>query len=341
MHYIADVNEAFDSVEHIMRDVNNGWFLRYVHANGASFFFITVYIHILRGLYYGSFTYPRRGVWYVGGVILFLMIATAFMGYVLPWGQMSYWAATVIISLFSAIPFFGPEIVKWIWGGYSVGAATLTRIYSLHYLLPWVLLVAVFFHIYLLHKVGSNNPMGIEVRIDDGQFYPYYILKDLYAILVFFIIFSFVVFFYPNFLGHPDNYVKANPLVTPTHIVPEWYFLPFYAILRSIPNKLIGVLGMVFSIVSIGLIPLVWKPLIRSMEFRPISRYFFWWFLAILIVLTWIGSQPVEVPYSDIGYYATICYFFYIWLLAPFVIAIENYKLLSHLGLERFFRYYF
>jgi ubiquinol-cytochrome c reductase cytochrome b/c1 subunit len=326
IHYIADINMAFDSVEHIMRDVNSGWFLRYTHANGASFFFIAVYIHVFRGLYYGSFTYPRQAVWYVGSIILFLIIATAFMGYVLPWGQISYWAATVIINLFSAIPLVGKSLVAWIWGGYSVGGPTLTRFYAIHYLLPWVILVAVFYHIYLLHKTGSNNPMGIEARIDDKNFFPYYIVKDLYAILLFFIAFAFVVFFYPNALGHPDNYIPANPLVTPTHIVPEWYFLPFYAVLRSIPDKIFGVIAMVIAIVSIGLVPVFQKPNIRSIEFRPSSRFLFWWFVSCTVVLAWIGSQTAKYPYVEIGQSATAFYFFYFWAAAPVLIIVENLK---------------
>ncbi len=324
MHYSSDTNQAFDSVEHIMRDVNNGWFLRYAHANGASFFFISVYIHIFRGLYYGSFTHPRKSVWYVGTVILFLIITTAFLGYVLPWGQISYWAATVITNFLTALPVVGQLLVRWVWGGYSVEGPTLTRFYALHYLLPWVILVLVFFHIYLLHKTGSGNPHGFERGIDDEPFYPYYIIKDIYAILLFFIAFSVVVFFYPNALGHPDNYVPANPLVTPSHIVPEWYFLPFYTILRSIPNKLFGVCAILFAIISIGLVPFAQRPNIRSIEFRPASRFFFWWLLACCVILAWIGSQTAKYPYVGIGQYATTFYFLYFWVIAPVIIYWEN-----------------
>lgn len=326
MHYISDTASAFNSVEHIMRDVNNGWFLRYTHANGASFFFIAVYIHVFRGLYYGSFTHPRKSVWYVGTIILFLMIGTAFLGYVLPWGQMSYWAATVITNLLSAVPLIGRDLVVWVWGGYSVGGPTLTRFYALHYLLPWVILVLVFLHIYLLHKVGSGNPQGIDGLVDDETFFPYYIVKDLYAVLLFFMAFAFVVFFYPNALGHPDNYVPANPLVTPTHIVPEWYFLPFYAILRSIPNKMLGVFFIIFAIISIGLIPVLHKPNIRSIEFRPASRFLFWWFVWCCVILGWIGSQTAKYPYIEIGQAATFFYFTYFWFFAPIIIYAENVR---------------
>jgi quinol-cytochrome oxidoreductase complex cytochrome b subunit len=313
MHYIPDTLQAFGSVEHIMRDVNNGWFLRYTHANGASFFFIAVYIHMFRGLYYGSFTEPRQAVWYVGSVILLLMILTAFLGYVLPWGQMSYWAATVITNMLSALPIVGKSLVTWVWGGYSVGAPTLTRFYALHFLLPMVLVVLVFYHVYLLHQVGSNSPLGIEAGVDDKPFYPYYIAKDIFAIILFFLPFAFIIFFYPNTLGHPDNYIPANPLVTPSHIVPEWYFLPFYAILRSIPDKVLGVLAMGFSIVSLALVPAVQRPFIRSLEFRPISRVVYWWFLHCCLVLGWIGSQLAKYPYVQIGQAATFFYFFYFW----------------------------
>jgi quinol-cytochrome oxidoreductase complex cytochrome b subunit len=324
MHYIPDTLQAFGSVEHIMRDVNNGWFLRYTHANGASFFFIAVYIHMFRGLYYGSFTEPRQAVWYVGSVILLLMILTAFLGYVLPWGQMSYWAATVITNMLSALPIVGKSLVTWVWGGYSVGAPTLTRFYALHFLLPMVLVVLVFYHVYLLHQVGSNSPLGIEAGVDDKPFYPYYIAKDIFAIILFFLPFAFIIFFYPNTLGHPDNYIPANPLVTPSHIVPEWYFLPFYAILRSIPDKVLGVLAMGFSIVSLALVPAVQRPFIRSLEFRPISRVVYWWFLHCCLVLGWIGSQLAKYPYVQIGQAATFFYFFYFWALMPAVIYFEN-----------------
>jgi quinol-cytochrome oxidoreductase complex cytochrome b subunit len=324
MHYIPDTNQAFSSVEHIIRDVNNGWFLRYAHANGASFFFIAVYIHMFRGLYYGSFTHPRQAVWYVGSIIFLLMILTAFMGYVLPWGQISYWAATVITNILSALPVVGQNLVSWVWGGYSVGGPTLTRFYALHYLMPFVILILVFYHIYLLHSSGSNNPLGIQAKIDDKPFYPYYIAKDIFAILLFFIPMAFFIFFYPNALGHPDNYVPANPLVTPSHIVPEWYFLPFYAILRSIPNKVAGVVAMGFSVISLGLVPAIQRPLIRSLEFRPTSRLFFWWFVACCVLLAWIGSQLAKYPYVEIGQISTIFYFGYFWIIMPCIIFLEN-----------------
>jgi len=324
MHYIPDTAQAFLSVEHIMRDVNNGWFLRYAHANGASFFFIAVYIHMFRGLYYGSYTYPRQAVWYIGSLIFFLMIVTAFMGYVLPWGQMSYWAATVITNMVTAIPLVGKSLATWIWGGYSVGGPTLTRFYVLHFLMPMLILVLVFYHIYLLHGSGHGNPMGFVSSLDTKPFYPYYISKDIFAILLFFFPFVIIVFFYPNLLGHPDNYVPANPLVTPSHIVPEWYFLPFYAILRSIPNKVLGVIAMVFAIISIALVPIVQRPVVRSLEFRPVSRFFYWWFFNCSFMLGWLGSQLAKWPYVQLAQFATTSYFLYFWVVAPAVTYVEN-----------------
>jgi ubiquinol-cytochrome c reductase cytochrome b/c1 subunit len=325
MHYTPDVTLAFLSVEHIMRDVNNGWLLRYVHANGASMFFIVVYIHTFRGLYFTSYVFPRQLLWIVGVAILLLMIATAFMGYVLPWGQMSFWGATVITNLFSAIPYIGKDIVLWLWGGYSIDNATLTRFFSLHYFLPFVIVGLVGIHMLLLHDDGSNNPLGFSFKgIDHVPFIPHFAIKDVFGTILFFIFFATFVFFYPNLLGHPDNYIPANPMVTPPHIVPEWYFLPLYAILRSIPDKLAGVLALAAAIVVLFIIPFISEAKIRSMDFRPISRFFFWFFVANCFILGWIGSKPVEYPFIGIGQIATIFYFFYFLVLQPRLLLIEN-----------------
>jgi len=257
MHYTPHIDLAFNSVEHIMRDVNNGWLLRYLHANGASMFFIVVYCHIFRGLYFGSYIFPRGKLWASGVIIFLLMMATAFMGYVLPWGQMSFWGATVITNLFSAIPLVGNSIVEWLWGGFSVDNATLNRFFSLHYLMPFLIAGFTLIHLSLLHSTGSNNPLGVNLYVDSIPFYPYFYVKDLFAFFILIFLFSFFVFFYPNTLGHSDNYIPANPLVTPAHIVPEWYFLPFYAILRSIPDKLGGVIAMVSAIIVLLFLPII------------------------------------------------------------------------------------
>jgi quinol-cytochrome oxidoreductase complex cytochrome b subunit len=325
MHYTPDVNLAFFSVEHIMRDVNAGWLLRYIHANGASMFFIVVYIHTFRGLYFGSYGHPRQFLWIIGAIILLLMIVTAFLGYVLPWGQMSFWGATVITNLFSAIPVVGNDIVLWLWGGYAIDNATLTRFFSLHYLLPIVLSALVVIHLFLLHLTGSNNPLGVDFRVDELKFYPYYILKDLYGVILFLIFFSIFVFFAPNYLGHPDNYIPANPLSTPAHIVPEWYFLPFYAILRSIPNKLAGVLALAAAIICLFVIPFIHNFEVRSMAFRPLSRYAFWFFVGVALLLGWIGNKPVKYPFVDIGQLCTFLYFAYFLVIVPFIISLETY----------------
>jgi len=274
MHYTPHIVYAFSSVEHIMRDVNNGWLIRYLHANGASMFFIVVYCHIFRGLYFGSYMYPRGRLWASGVAIFFIMMATGFMGYVLPWGQMSFWGATVITNLFSAIPFIGGSIVEWLWGGFSVDNATLNRFFSLHYLMPFVIAGLVIIHLSLLHSDGSNNPLGLNKSIDTVPFYPYFYVKDLLAFLILILFFSFFLFFAPNVLGHSDNYIPANPLVTPPHIVPEWYFLPFYAILRSIPDKLGGVAAMIGAILVLGLLPVFNFSEVRSSKFRPIFSIF-------------------------------------------------------------------
>jgi ubiquinol-cytochrome c reductase cytochrome b subunit len=326
MHYAPEVNIAFISVEHIMRDVNNGWVLRYLHANGASMFFIVVYAHIFKALYYSSFTYPRQLLWDVGVVILLIMIATAFMGYVLPWGQMSFWGATVITNLFSAIPVVGGEVVVWLWGGYSIDNATLNRFFSLHFVLPFVIAGLVGLHLLFLHEYGSNNPVGVEFSfLDNLTFSPYYIIKDLYGVILFLIFFGIFVFFMPNTLGHPDNYIPANPMVTPPHIVPEWYFLPFYAILRSIPDKLLGVLALLFAIITLVLLPVTVKPETRSLNFRPLSRYLFWFFVVDCVILDWIGSKSVSFPYIQIGQGATIFYFAYFFAIYPIFVSTEKF----------------
>jgi ubiquinol-cytochrome c reductase cytochrome b subunit len=318
MHYTPHVDLAFVSVEHIMRDVNGGWFLRYMHANGASMFFIVVYLHLFRGLYYGSYASPRELVWIVGVVILLLMILTAFIGYVLPWGQMSFWGATVITSLASAIPVVGMDITYWLWGGFSVDNATLNRFFSLHYLLPFVLLGLVMLHIAALHQEGSSNPLGLHGKdIDKIDFYPYFYVKDLFGFICFTVFFSYFLFFDPNVLGHPDNYIAANPMVTPAHIVPEWYFLPYYAILRSIPDKLGGVIAMGLSLVTLAFLPLVNTSNIRSSFFRPLHRYCFWIWVGNAFVLGWIGGNPVEDPYILIGQLATVVYFAYLLVIIP------------------------
>ncbi len=324
MHYTPHVDLAFSSVEHIMRDVNNGWLIRYIHANGASMFFIVVYCHIFRGLYYGSFMHPRQHLWCSGVTIFLLMMATAFMGYVLPWGQMSFWGATVITNLFSAIPVVGHSIVEWLWGGFSVGNATLNRFFSLHYLMPFVIAGVTLIHLALLHKDGSNNPLGVNSAIDTVSFYPYFYVKDLFAFLVLVLVFSFFVYFYPNALGHPDNYIPANPMVTPAHIVPEWYFLPFYAILRSIPDKLGGVLAMGGAIVILLLVPFINTSEIRSPEFRPIYSVVFWVLVADFCILGWIGQKPVEDPYVLVGALATGFYFLFFLVLMPLIGIVEK-----------------
>lgn len=325
MHYTAHVDYAFLSVEHIMTDVKNGWLLRYIHANGASMFFIVVYCHIFRGLYYGSYMYPRGRLWASGVIIFLLMMATAFMGYVLPWGQMSFWGATVITNLFSAIPFVGQSIVEWLWGGFSVGNATLNRFFSLHYFMPFAIVGVVIIHLALLHKDGSNNPLGINTNIDNIPFYPYFYVKDLLAFFALSLIFSFFVFFYPNALGHPDNYIPANPMSTPAHIVPEWYFLPFYAILRSIPDKLGGVVAMVGAILILLVLPIINTSKVRSSKFRPIFGVAYWFLVSDFIILGWIGQKPVESPFIEIGMFATIFYFLFFAVLLPVIGLVEAY----------------
>ncbi|WP_431283007.1 cytochrome b [Humitalea sp. 24SJ18S-53] len=326
MNYTAHTSMAFDSVERIMRDVNYGWLLRYIHMNGASMFFIVVYIHIYRGLYYGSYKTPRELLWILGVVIFLLMMATAFMGYVLPWGQMSFWGATVITNLFSAFPLVGEYIVTWLWGGFSVDNPTLNRFFSLHYLLPFVIAGVVFLHIAALHITGSNNPLGIEPKgpQDTIPFHPYYTIKDSFGMVVFFIFFAFLVFFVPNYLGHPDNYIPANPLVTPAHIVPEWYFLPFYAVLRAVPDKLGGVLLMFGSIAVLFVLPWLDGSPVRSMRFRPLARPFFFVWCVAFLVLGYVGGMPAEEPYVTISRVATAYYFMYFLVILPLLARLER-----------------
>ena len=326
MHYTPHVDHAFASVERIMRDVNHGWLIRYIHMNGASFFFIVVYIHIFRGLYYGSYKAPRELLWMLGVVILLLMMATAFMGYVLPWGQMSFWGATVITNLFSAIPFIGESIVVWLWGGFSVDNPTLSRFFALHYLMPFLIVGVVILHIVALHRFGSNNPLGIDVsgKQDTLPFHPYYTSKDLFGAVVFLTIFASAVFFYPNYLGHPDNYIPANPLQTPAHIVPEWYFLPFYAILRAIPDKLGGVLFMFGAIAVLFILPWLDKSPVRSGRFRPIFKIFFWLLLLDCVVLGYLGAKPAEGVYVVASRIATAWYFFHFLIVLPVLTMVEK-----------------
>jgi quinol-cytochrome oxidoreductase complex cytochrome b subunit len=317
MNYNPSVAHAFDSVERIMREVNGGWLIRYIHMNGASMFFIVVYIHIFRGLYYGSYKNPRELLWILGVVILLLMMATAFMGYVLPWGQMSYWGATVITNLFSAFP-FGEGIVEWLWGGFSVGNPTLNRFFVLHYLLPFLIIGVVMLHLVSLHRFGSNNPTGIEIpKKDKIPFHPYYTFKDLYGLSIYLMVYAFFIFFAPNFFGEPDNYIPANPLVTPPHIVPEWYFLPFYAILRSIPSKLGGVLAMFAAVVVLALVPWLDRHPVRSGRYRPIFKKLFWVFLLNCLVLGWVGANPPEGSFIIIGRLATMYYFAHFFIIYP------------------------
>ena len=320
MHYVAHADLAFDSVEHIMRDVNYGWLIRYVHANGASMFFLAVYIHIFRALYYGSYKSPREIIWIIGMLIYFLMMATAFLGYVLPWGQMSFWGATVITNLFSAIPLIGESITHWLWGGYSVDNPTLTRFFSLHYLFPFLILGLVILHIWALHVPGNNNPIGIDLKKpsnDTVPFHPYIVIKDLFALLIFLIIFAFFVFFSPNILGHSDNYIEANPLVTPAHIVPEWYLLPFYAILRSVPDKLLGVIAMFASIFVLVILPWLDTSKVRSALFRPIYKQFYWFLVADVLILGYMGAMPAEGAYLLIARVATAYYFIHFLVILP------------------------
>ena len=320
MHYTAETTMAFNSVEHIMRDVNYGWLLRYAHANGASMFFLAVYIHIARGMYYGSYKEPREILWILGVILFLLMMATAFMGYVLPWGQMSFWGATVITNLFSAIPLVGESITTWLWGGYSVDNPTLNRFFSLHYLLPFMIAGVTVLHVWALHVSGQNNPTGVEVRDvkkDTVPFTPYATMKDAFAMSCFFILFAWFIFFVPNYLGHSDNYIEANPLQTPAHIVPEWYFLPFYAILRAIPSKLGGVIAMFGSIALLAFLPWLDTSRIRSATYRPLYKIFFWIFVLCTIGLGYLGSQPPSDGAAIVSRILTVYYFAHLLVILP------------------------
>nr|YP_010596276.1 cytochrome b [Taxigramma karakulensis]WAJ60521.1 cytochrome b [Taxigramma karakulensis] len=317
MHYTADINLAFNSVNHICRDVNYGWLLRTLHANGASFFFICIYLHIGRGIYYGSYLFIPT--WMVGVIILFLVMGTAFMGYVLPWGQMSFWGATVITNLLSAIPYLGIDLVQWIWGGFAVDNATLTRFFTFHFIFPFIVLAMTMIHILFLHETGSNNPLGLNSNVDKIPFHPYFTLKDIVGFIIMTMIFVMLVLISPYLLGDPDNFIPANPLVTPIHIQPEWYFLFAYAILRSIPNKLGGVIALVMSIAILAILPFYHLSKFRGIQFYPINQNLFWMMTMIVILLTWIGARPVEDPYVLIGQILTILYFSY-YLINPLII---------------------
>ena len=326
MNYTPSANLAFDSVERIMRDVNYGWLIRYLHMNGASMFFAIVYIHLFRGLYYGSYKEPRQLLWILGVVILVLMIATAFMGYVLPWGQMSYWGATVITNLFSAIPGVGHAIVTFLWGGYVVGNPTLNRFYALHYLLPFVILGVVFLHLIALHRFGSNNPLGIDMKgpQDSIPFHPYYTVKDLFGLTVFLLIYAFFVFYHPNLLGDPDNYIQANPLQTPAHIVPEWYLLPYYAILRSVPNKLLGVILAFGSFFTLLIVPWLDTSPVRSARFRPIYKWLFWLLVLALLDLGYVGAHEPRGIIITLGRIGTFYFYLHFFVLMPLVGKLER-----------------
>jgi ubiquinol-cytochrome c reductase cytochrome b/c1 subunit len=326
MQYDPNAKGAFDSVERIMRDVNYGWLLRYAHMNGGSIFFAIVYIHLFRGLYYGSYKQPRELLWILGVIILILMIATAFMGYVLPWGQMSYWAATVITNLFSAIPVIGHTIVTFLWGGFTVGNPTLNRFYALHYLLPFIIVAIVGLHLIALHRFGSNNPLGIDMKgpQDSIPFHPYYTIKDLFGLTILLLVWALLIFYWPNGLGNPDNYIPANPLQTPPHIVPEWYLLPYYAILRSVPNKLLGVVLAFGSQFLLFLVPWLDTSPVRSSRFRPIYRWVFWLLVIDAVALGWVGFNPPEGIFITIGRIATFYYFLHFLVLLPLIGKLER-----------------
>nr|YP_010702020.1 cytochrome b [Dexia tenuiforceps]WCL18808.1 cytochrome b [Dexia tenuiforceps] len=316
MHYSADINLAFNSINHICRDVNHGWLLRTLHANGASLFFICIYLHVGRGMYYGSYLFTST--WMVGVIILFLMMGTAFMGYVLPWGQMSFWGATVITNLLSAIPYLGIDLVQWVWGGFAVDNATLTRFFTFHFILPFIVLATTMIHILFLHETGSNNPLGLNSNMDKIPFHPYFIYKDIVGFSIMLMMLILLVLINPYLLGDPDNFIPANPLVTPIHIQPEWYFLFAYAILRSIPNKLGGVIALVLSIAILFILPFYHLSKFQGMQFYPINKIMFWLMVITVLLLTWIGARPVEIPYILIGQILTMIYFLY-FMLTPLI----------------------
>jgi ubiquinol-cytochrome c reductase cytochrome b subunit len=326
MHYVPNTKLAFDSVEHIMRDVNYGWLIRYIHAVGASMFFVALYAHMIRSLYYGSYKPPREILWWVGIIIFLLTMATAFMGYVLPWGQMSFWGATVITNLFSAIPIVGESIVQWLWGGFSVDNPTLNRFFVLHFLMPFLIVGIVLLHLVALSTTGSNNPSGVPMKSkkDSIPFHPYFTIKDMVGFVMFFIIFGYFLFFYPNALGHPDNYIPANPLVTPAHIVPEWYFLPFYAILRAVPDKLGGVLMMFGAIILLFFLPYLDKSKVRSGAFRPTFQKFFYVFIINFVFLGWLGKSPADGWYVWASRLSTMYYYAYFLLVLPMLPKFEK-----------------
>lgn len=326
MHYTPQSSLAFGSIEHIMRDINYGWLLRYAHANGASMYFLALYIHIFRGMYYGSYKEPREVLWLLGVLIFLLSIATAFMGYVLPWGQMSFWGATVITSLFTAIPVIGDSITTWLWGGYAVDNATLNRFFSMHYLLPFIIAGVVVLHVWALHVHGSNNPAGIEKKTgkDTLSFHPYFTVKDGFALVCFLVLYGWIVFYVPNYLYDADNYIEANPLQTPVHIVPEWYYLPFYAILRSIPNKLIGTAVMFASVVIIAFLPWLDTSKVKSAKYRPIYRIGFWLFVVCAILLGYLGSKPPEGTYVIAARFLTVYYFLFFLVILPLLPRFER-----------------
>lgn len=327
MHYTPTIELARVSIGHIMRDVNNGWLLRYVHANGASFFFIVVYLHMFRGLYYGSYASPRGHLWCSGVLILFLMMATGFIGYVLPWGQMSYWGATVITNLVTAVPLVGKNIVEWLWGGYSIANPTLTRFFSLHYLLPFIIAAAALVHLVLLHVDGSSNPLGVETKVDKIGFYPYCYVKDLFLFIILVTVMSIIVFFNPSAMSHADNLIPVDTIKTPLHIVPEWYFLPFYAILRSIPDKLTGVAAMGVAILGLMALPYINTSEVRSSAFRPLYQRCYWVVVVNCLLLGWVGQQEVVYPYETLGKVVTVGYFIGVFIVLPMVGRVESWMI--------------